>query len=129
MTQEGHEGEVKAQEEQGENANSLHEESHVSNRHMTWWRNAWWVRVNNGPHLQTARDRRRVWASSHQGRAGSARHGKGPRGRKGEMGAREDRKQHPARHFLLQPNSRSSCSIGSNSASAMTQEVLAGTER
>ena len=62
--QEGHEGEVKAQEEQGEDANSLHEESHVSNRHMTWWHNAWWVRVNNGPHLQTARDRRRVWRAA-----------------------------------------------------------------
>ena len=62
--QEGHKGEVKAQEEQGEDANSLHEESHVSNRHMTWWRNAWWVRVNNGPHLQTARDRRRVWRAA-----------------------------------------------------------------
>ena len=62
--QEGHEGEVKAQEEQGEDANSLHEESHVLNRHMTWWRNAWWVRVNNGPHLQTARDRRRVWLAA-----------------------------------------------------------------
>ena len=62
--QEGHEGEVKAQEEEGEDANSLHEESHVSDRHMTWWRNAWWVRVNNGPHLQTARDRRRVWRAA-----------------------------------------------------------------
>ena len=62
--QEGHEGEVKAQEEQGEDANSLHEESHVSNRHMTWWHNAWWVRVNNGPHLRTARDRRRVWRAA-----------------------------------------------------------------
>ena len=62
--QEGHEGEVKAQEEQGEDANSLHEESHVSNRHITWWRNAWWVRVNNGPHLQTARDRRRAWRAA-----------------------------------------------------------------
>ena len=51
IAQEGHEGEVKAQEEQGEDANSLHEKSHVSNRHMTWWRNAWSVRVNNGPHL------------------------------------------------------------------------------
>ena len=27
---------------------------HVSNRHMTWWQNAWWVRVNNGPHMRTA---------------------------------------------------------------------------
>ena len=59
--QEGHEGEV---EEQGEDSNSLHEESHVSNRHMTWWHNAWWVRVNNGPHLRTARDRRRVWRAA-----------------------------------------------------------------
>ena len=62
--QEGHEGEVKAQEEQGEDSNSLQEESHVSNRHMTWWHNAWWVRVNNGPHLRTARDRRRVWRAA-----------------------------------------------------------------
>ena len=62
--QEGHEGEVKAQEEQGEDANSLQEEGHVSNRHMTWWHNAWWVRVNNGPHLRTARDRRRVWRAA-----------------------------------------------------------------
>ena len=62
--QERHEGEVKAHEEQGENVNSLHEESHVSNRHMTWWHNAWWVRVDNGPHLQTARDRRRVWRAA-----------------------------------------------------------------
>ena len=54
--QEGHKGKVKAQGEQGEDANSVHEESHVSNRHMTWWQNAWWVRVNNGPHLRTARD-------------------------------------------------------------------------
>ena len=62
--QEGHEGEVKAQEEQGEDSNSLQEESHVSNRHMTWWHNAWWVRVNTGPHLRTARDRRRVWRAA-----------------------------------------------------------------
>ena len=64
VAQEGHEGEVKAQEGHGEDANSLHEKSHVSNRHMTWWRDAWWVRVNNGPHLQTARDRRKVWRAA-----------------------------------------------------------------
>ena len=64
--QEGHEGEEamttqeKCVEEQKE-TNSMHEESHVSNRHMTWWQNAWWVRVNNGPHLRTARHRRKVW--------------------------------------------------------------------
>ena len=58
--QEGREGEVKAQDEREEDANSMHEESHVSNRHMSWWQNAWWVRVNNGLHLRTARDRRKV---------------------------------------------------------------------
>ena len=64
-------------------------------------------------------------ASSHESRAGSARDGKGLRGRKGEMGAREDRKQHLARHFPLQPNSRSSNSRSncSNSAPAVTQDV------
>ena len=25
---------------------------------------AWWIRVDNGPHLQTARDRRRVWRAA-----------------------------------------------------------------
>ena len=67
--QEGHEGEEamttqeKCVEEQKE-TNSMHEESHVSNTHMTWWQNAWWVRVNGGPHLRTARDRRKVWRAA-----------------------------------------------------------------
>ena len=78
--QEGHEGEVKAQEEQGEDANSLHEGSHVSNRHMTWWHNAWWVRVKRretveecgeqppGPRRKCARQER---AQGEKGRNGS----------------------------------------------------------
>ena len=33
--------------------NSMHEENDVSNRHMTWWRNAWWIRVDSGPHMWT----------------------------------------------------------------------------
>ena len=45
---------------------SVHEESHVSNRHMTWWQNAWWVRVNNGPRMRTARGRRRIWRAARQ---------------------------------------------------------------
>ena len=44
--------------------NSVHEETHVSNRHMKWWQNAWWVRVDNGPHLRTSRDRRKVWRAA-----------------------------------------------------------------
>ena len=102
--QEGHESEVKAQGEQEDDENSLHEESHVSNRHMTWWQNAWWVRVNNGPHMRTARDRRRVWRAATRA-AGSARDGKGRRERKGEMGktggVERKRKQHVAHRIPL----------------------------
>ena len=31
---------------------------------MTWWRRAWWIRANNGPHLRTARGRRRTWCAA-----------------------------------------------------------------
>ena len=101
VTQEGHEGEVKAQEEQGENANSLHEESHVSNRHMTWWRNAWWVRVNNGPHLQTARDRRRVWRAATRAAQEVRDTGRVPGGEreKWEQGKTESNTLHVIFHF------------------------------
>ena len=51
---------VKAQGgQEEEDVNSVHDESHVSNRHMTWWQNAWWVRVDNGPHMRSAKGRRR----------------------------------------------------------------------
>ena len=46
--------------------NSLHEGNHMSDRHMTWWRNAWWVRVNNRPHMRTVRGRRRIWRAARQ---------------------------------------------------------------
>ena len=55
-----------AQGGQQENANSVHEECHVSNRHMTWWHNAWWIRVDNGPHMRSARGRRRTWRAARQ---------------------------------------------------------------
>ena len=62
--QEGHEGEVKAHEEQGEDAEfTARREPRVEQTHdMVAQR--MWVRVNNGPHLQTARDRRRVWRAA-----------------------------------------------------------------
>ena len=44
--------------------NSMCEENDVSNRHMTWWRNAWWIRVDSGPHMRTARGRRRIWRAA-----------------------------------------------------------------
>ena len=82
--------------------NSLHEESHTSDRHMTWWRNAWWVRLNNGPHMRTARGRRRIWRAArqaaeqvcHEEWAGEAQ------GREGERegrGARKERQQQQQR--------------------------------
>ena len=67
--QEGHEGkeEMTTQEECVETkkeTNSMHEESDVSNRHMTWWKNAWWIRMDGGPHMRTARGRRRIWRAA-----------------------------------------------------------------
>ena len=47
-----------------EETNSAHEENDVSNRHMTWWQRASWIRVDNGPHLRTARGRRRTWRAA-----------------------------------------------------------------
>ena len=72
--------------EEQKETNSMHEESHVSNRHMTWWQNAWWVRVNNGPSLADGERPSKGVASSHKSRAGSARDGKGRRERKRGMG-------------------------------------------
>ena len=66
---EGHEGEeeMTTQEkcvEAKKEANSMHEENDVSNRHMSWWKNAWWIRVDSGPHMRTARGRRRIWRAA-----------------------------------------------------------------
>ena len=124
---------MKAQEEQGEDANSLHEESHVSDRHMMWWRNAWWIRIDSGPHLRTARDRRRAWRAA-TSRAGSARNKKGLRGRKGEMG---DGKQRAIRctSYCTYTNSNSnkhdrrssnSSSIRSNATAVIAVQISAG---
>ena len=66
--QEGHEEakEVTTQEKcvEAKKENSMHGENDVSNRHMTWWRNAWWIRVDSGPHMRTARGRRRIWRAA-----------------------------------------------------------------
>ena len=44
--------------------NSMQEGSDVSNRHITWWKKAWWIRVNSGPHIRMARGGRRVWRAA-----------------------------------------------------------------
>ena len=51
-------------EEKGGGTNSPQEKNHVSNRHMTWWQKSWWVRIDNGPHLRTARGRRQAWRAA-----------------------------------------------------------------
>ena len=65
--QEGHDEEMTTREkcvEAKKEVSSMHKENDVSNRHMTWWRNAWWIRVDSGPHMRTARGRRRVWRAA-----------------------------------------------------------------
>ena len=51
-------------EEKGQGMNSMQEKNHVSSRHMTWWQKSWWVRIDNGPHLRTARGRRQAWRAA-----------------------------------------------------------------
>ena len=67
--QEEHEEEVEGTTREGsveerKETNSMQQENEVSNRHMTWGRNAWWIRGNNGPHMRTARGRRRTWRAA-----------------------------------------------------------------
>ena len=87
---------MKAQKEQGEDANSLHEESHVWNRHIRMV-----VQVNNGPYLLSSQ--------------------KGRRGRKGETGARENRQNRKQHHARYLPLSHSSHNSSSNVAAPMTK--------
>ena len=44
-----------------ENGNSMHEDRDVSNRHMTWWKRGWWIRIDDGSSMRSAKGRRRVW--------------------------------------------------------------------
>ena len=47
-----------------ESSNQICEDSDVSNRHMTWWRKAWWIRIDDGSSMRSARGRRRVWRAA-----------------------------------------------------------------
>ena len=49
---------------EGENRNHFCEDSDVSNRHVTWWRKAWWIRIDDGSSMRSARGRRRVWRAA-----------------------------------------------------------------
>ena len=52
-----------AKEKRGDEHNHMSEYKEVSNGHMTWWQQGW-IRADNGPHLRTARGRRRVWRAA-----------------------------------------------------------------
>ena len=101
---------VEAQGGQEEDVNSVHDECHVSNRHMTWWHNAWWIRVDNGPHMRSARGRRRTWRAARQAAeqvrdgnwVGETRWEERERLKKGERGEeRQHRKNNEATLHLI----------------------------
>ena len=107
--QEGQEGEERVDVQGGRvrkegernDENSLHEESHVSDRHMTWWRNAWWIRMESGPHLRTARDRRRAWRAATRAarETRETRKASGREGEKWETVSKERNVLHVVFHF------------------------------
>ena len=49
---------------EGESRNQICEDSDVSNRHMTWLRKAWWIQIDDGSSMRSARGRRRVWRAA-----------------------------------------------------------------
>ena len=84
---------------QEEDVNSVHDECHVSNRHMTWWHNARWIRVDNGPHMRMRQGTAQNLASSQaSGRTGprrkQGRRDLEGRKRETEKGEREEERQH-----------------------------------
>ena len=126
--QEGHDGEeeMTTQEncvETKKEMNSMYEESDVSNRHMTWWRNAWWVRMDNGPHLRTARGRRRVWRAATRA-AREAREteqvagGEREKWEQGTTGRKESNTLHVVFHFPNNGNATATCNRCNNSCSS-----------
>ena len=100
-------------------ANSMHEENDLSNRHMTWWRDALCVRMDNGPHLRTARDSRRVWRAATRA-AREARvtervaEGEREKWEQGTTGRK--RKQHLTRCLSLSNHSNNSQNTSSSSS-------------
>ena len=69
---EGHEGEEvmttqeecveeKREEENNRIMNASHE---VPKRYMTWWRGAWWIWINDGSSMHSAKGRRRIWRAA-----------------------------------------------------------------
>ena len=132
--QEGHDGEEETatQEEYVEakkEAKTMHEENDVSNRHMTWWKDTWWVRMDNGPHLRTARGRRRVWRAAMRA-AREARETERIAGRErekweqGTTGRKESNTLHVVFHF---PTTATTPTTPPAAAAATTAAAVAAT--
>ena len=96
--QEGHDGEEEMTTQEtcveAKEVNSMYEESDVSNRHMTWWRNAWWVRVDNGPHCgrREAVDERGEQPRGLREKRARPNRSQGEKGRNWSKGQRGDKK-------------------------------------
>ena len=41
-----------------------HEDDDVPSRNSVWWRESWLIRIEDGPLLQTARERRKAWRAA-----------------------------------------------------------------
>ena len=82
-----------------ENRNRRYDEGKdVSNRHMTWWRRAWWIQIDHGSSIRGARGRRRVWRAARRAAeeardkdgVGTAQcHAERAKGQTGRRGTRE----------------------------------------
>ena len=108
---------VEAQGEQEEDVNSVHDECHVSNRHMTWWHNARWIRVDNWSHMRSARGRRRTWRAARQA-AEQVRDGNrvGEKGRKGRGRKAEQKEQRS--HLTPNPTRLTTASTATTAGTA-----------
>ena len=59
-----------------ENMNRTYVDNAVSDSLTTWWRRAWWIRIDDGSSMLSARGRRRVWRAARRA-AEKARDGDG----------------------------------------------------
>ena len=107
----------------------------MSNRHMTWWQNAWWVRVDNRPHMRSAKGRRRTWRAARQAVeqvldgnwVGETRWEERKRLKKGESGEQgQNRKSNEATlHLILHVSQQNA--TATTAAAAGTAAAVAAT--
>ena len=117
------EEETTTQEERVEDkkdVNSMHEGNDVSNRHMTWWRDAWWVRMDNDPHLRVARGRRTVWRAATRAarEARETERGEVEKWEQETTGRKESNTLHVVFHFPSNGNETATATSATTTAAA-----------